>query len=1486
MDAKQRRTRLGRLTGHLVANTKREKSTLDSLFNSLSRSTLSEDIKDCKKTQFSFENADLLSEETISPERLETLQSLAEQSLAQKKEATFRVLVREVPVRSTQLEASLPLWAGGAAVDHTIGPIANGDGRLFWFDFFRIEKLVSLYVQGNPNPMLQFKVKTGLQSSALNQPLSLAALPSYRLGAGSIWINSQLLAANAPNAYFTGLTIESGLVTLDTQAQWINGNLTVSAGTKVSVQLVLQQQPVLDGDASRSYGQDARDMQLSLPDTLHFEFTGQNSHLDQVGESSWEVLGQHAHFHWHPQQSGGYDHLVNRVLIPLSASPASFRVSNSQSPFLSFSGEAPISGRFWALPSAPIDIVNPSPAEGTGAILVIGASGLSASWQGLKGGALQLNQPYIMAAPGRIAISDLAAGNVFSHQNFDLWQDEQNEFGSSVGLHYLSAGAFFYNSLANGVEFLAAQVDADVRADRPVTVVGEALEIRSKNSLLILALTDVFRLIYLFDDNILFDRLGPTNQPQNLPKPISLALHNALFKVTPVNGCALFGLLSPDLLKVEQGFLFLSMGMFAYLPSLPDPYAANINRLKYQFRGSPYATVGSGAFGNQNIWQWLVSLIQWQPVAEAPDQVTVSFHFAPLQNQFQIPAPEVPTEDFDFNNLHLDLDDVPQGYLEKKTSAAVGKTSGLPDYGDVWRKVSDRFNDDYFSLLDVSSNADLLGISFSVFDRRRMALPPRTNSVKTTNASLNVQDFSLRVQGMDVVSHGMNVRTFTVPQISWEPVLNLSPPQLPNNGDPDFGPNYYPDDGGPMRLLNNSAEQIALAPIPLTDFIVDKYENQKNFSALSSFTLPFGMRALALLQKKYTYQNEERPGAQLSLNSKIFPNDVKGARQLELDGGEALREGESDMFMGSTLQTNNILNMFGNPTGDSTLGGDVTKIFNNEWLLQPLQIIRDRGVPLERIDLSGYGASTFSNWLNPKAAMAETSQAKFDIFLGRCAHEVIQVKSVMYPWAIKVVRTITLFRTASNYVYRFDSGWKAESDGEFDFTYYVYEMENGKLVPKDREANYDIHPGVVKGLFNVQDIRNTEEILPFTGSMFVPPGESVINEVGEEIPNPAGTSFDFELQPVFFDTDIEIENVISGFASKKLGGLQKKLVPAKGIVGFVQIAPRGIPVTKEVFRDMINRQLGTIGGPIDCVVDIGESGQQMRLNQFDISNAFDQNGVDPVFCVSSRGSVLLPKDGSWSMVKHQFGTGDVNPVPAELSVPLVRIGKLTKENGKLVPDPKPEDALLRIANPSELLRSPVDASINYGFLQTTDTQKALFLTPAFQQGLDKLLSKTPPLFADGFRIANSKAIFPNIGQATNDFGDAISLYKNGNEFVQKVLTDGGTQVLEIMKINDTVAAIKKEGYKLLRDVASFDLPQTEWVLVELGGAFKIYIEYKADKPKQGTKSGTLDFDVDSFTDDLAEQWKSRMSNLAIVADLGPIDRLMSIKGNWDAKKGA
>ena len=72
-------------------------------------------------------------------------------------------------------------------------------------------------------------------------------------------------------------------------------------------------------------------------------------------------------------------------------------------------------------------------------------------------------------------------------------------------------------------------------------------------------------------------------------------------------------------------------------------------------------------------------------------------------------------------------------------------------------------------------------------------------------------------------------------------------------GDPPPGLNYYPNDGGPTQILNNGDDTVTLAPLPLTDYLVDRFEQDaKDFAAYAFMTLPFGLKALAVLQDPYT----------------------------------------------------------------------------------------------------------------------------------------------------------------------------------------------------------------------------------------------------------------------------------------------------------------------------------------------------------------------------------------------------------------------------------------------------------------------------------------------------------------------------------------------------------------------------------------------------------------------------------------------------------
>src|SRR4029078_1461695 len=129
----------------------------------------------------------------------------------------------------------------------------------------------------------------------------------------------------------------------------------------------------------------------------------------------------------------------------------------------------------------------------------------------------------------------------------------------------------------------------------------------------------------------------------------------------------------------------------------------------------------------------------------------------------------------------------------------------------LWDKDLQCLQQDLFALLDVSTQADLFGVSFSGLGNERF-LMLRTMAVAPSAAT-----FPLQVEGMDVVSQGKNVRAFTVPQISWEPVLNTAPRAVPGDppgyaprADPPVKPNYYPDDGGPTRIYTNSVRLVPL----------------------------------------------------------------------------------------------------------------------------------------------------------------------------------------------------------------------------------------------------------------------------------------------------------------------------------------------------------------------------------------------------------------------------------------------------------------------------------------------------------------------------------------------------------------------------------------------------------------------------------------------------------------------------------------------------
>ena len=68
--------------------------------------------------------------------------------------------------------------------------------------------------------------------------------------------------------------------------------------------------------------------------------------------------------------------------------------------------------------------------------------------------------------------------------------------------------------------------------------------------------------------------------------------------------------------------------------------------------------------------------------------------------------------------------------------------------------------------------------------------------------------FPLQVDGLDLTAQGRFVRAFTVPQNSWEPLFNLTPPV--EAGDPRPWSTSIQNDGGPTRFFNDNPNMCRL----------------------------------------------------------------------------------------------------------------------------------------------------------------------------------------------------------------------------------------------------------------------------------------------------------------------------------------------------------------------------------------------------------------------------------------------------------------------------------------------------------------------------------------------------------------------------------------------------------------------------------------------------------------------------------------------------
>ncbi|CAM3867966.1 hypothetical protein [Roseateles saccharophilus] len=601
-------------------------------------------------------------------------------------------------------------------------------------------------------------------------------------------------------------------------------------------------------------------------------------------------------------------------------------------------------------------------------------------------------------------------------------------------------------------------------------------------------------------------------------------------------------------------------------------------------------------------------------------------------------------------------------------------------------------------LLDVSSAVDQFGV----------ALP-----FNGGNADL---------KGLNLVAPADQVAVVTLPPISWEPMLTKTP--TPGGGDVVLPP--PPNDGGIAGLQAEDPSLSSIEPVALLALYNDAIDARRHF--LATLPLPFGL--VAQLNSRL-YREGDRSdfidlGGSVYLHQPQFAPDYSGGLQWGIAGPPSsdvpvvtdptlpgyLEFSSKDQYAQAVLSTNVYTRLSGDFGRRST-----------------------RGIPLRRYELSGYGASLFSDWRDTASVGPAIIEARFDVLVGRTAHEVVQMQSVLYPWFVRVVRTITMDRRTGGWVLREDSGWVAATPGFFDYPPGVAEA-----FPPERR-----HPGAVQG---VEAVRN-------------------ISLAGAQFPEPASAS-QLIWQPVRFDADV----VFADWPAPRLGvagGSMQRRVASGGITGWIQIGgptytdtlPDGTPIERvrpasaQDLRDL-HYLVGAASAPLDCVLEFGgtpaQPGLVLRASRADVDVAGEAGSLQLVGAV--RGSPRLPRDGTWTLAR--LGGGDAAPkaLDAGFPVPVLR--------------PNPGSALAgsdrwHLAEPSDIAQLADNAlpSMRYSFVQALGAQKVNFDRPRVSQDVAPISLPQPPKLADMGAILHAVGVFPGLADAF-DFQSLKALHVDGD----------------------------------------------------------------------------------------------------------------------------
>jgi len=1103
--------------------------------------------------------------------------------------------VRTVPASTSLYSKAGASWASGLTPGDSLGPFLDRLGRPTWIDVFPVVSNVRFERSAGAVPFLAVPVEIIAGHRTLFGTPKPAPM-EFKLSAGSVWIQSQQLAAAAPADGFTGLRIKGGTLHLSAPpALGASDNIVVAPTITVIVNLTLDP-PAAPSGAGPGPGGDARAAAAALPKTVRFVFTAAGARLDHADRARMLAYGCDVEL----TLTGADPAFVpefNQIAFPAVPGIARFTVGAVTSTAFTPNGSAPIANAAWTVPVATVDLAHLGTASGAGALALGLAPGIEATWLGQRRAAT-LGGCVVSVDTQTVAVTAAAAQG----ERLRMLPKLGTSGDDRLDLSWRPRFPLIFVSQAAGTETVWTDVRIDASFSKPVDLNGWRLPLHSDAAALIILVT--------VQETVLILEAGLSGSGQ---KQVAFSLVNGVLAATwpaTLYFAAVF-----DGTGCVAGGVLLAYRLLGLLPTLPDPYASS---------GPNWTEIGDRSVTN------LYSLLLWTATTKRFDfLLPLSSNLPQTASKGAGIIPGAPPARGEI-------------YLAGKTAQSDGGFSTFASNSLGGLLQFERENP--FVLLDVSTRIDQFGVAIR-----------QNPSVRVPVA---IRDLRLELEGDQVL-------LVTLPAVQWEVV----------HTEQDPGPGPFPEtltfanSGVPTWIGVPTAALVPVYPEAAIRRLVGNFALPTPSPVTSRFTLPFGMIAQAELRAPDAQASETR-GAKLSLNQPT-QGTLTGAYQLRIDALDpALPPGASPSLPGFTVQLAN-----GQPGSRSVLGVTPTDIFNT-YLgpggARPL-------VPVVRLDLSGYGESLFSDWRNPYLDAVAVSQARFDVLIGRTSFEVVQVRTQLFYYGVDLVRTITMERKNTAIVVRRDSGWKAVGDGLFAF-------------PGSPIAT---HPGVVRRITNVVNVRETGQIVTVDG---------------------------FELATVYFDGDLQIDGV-------------SDLVAAKDQIGFIQVTA-GALLPPSAYAHALDA-LGPLGGAIDANLHIGSGNIAMRLHRVDVAATQGMGG--PEFVVAAWGSPIFPGGGDWMFLRAAGPTSAPEAVPSTQGVPLIRAGL-----AGTVPLPT---SPYRIADPQDLASSTNPAH-DYGLVHATGTQRTFFPRPQVEAtDTSRIVSTEIPLLADLYLLSTANGAFPTLDAA-------------------------------------------------------------------------------------------------------------------------------------------